>query len=72
VLDRQCALILAKAMHVCSAPGRRRGVNGAMWIADLLAHGLIRSGFVTPARAATHDLRTQEVQRTPTRRSPPP
>jgi transposase len=31
-------------------PGRKTDVNDAMWIADLLAHGLIRSSFVPPAR----------------------
>ena len=29
-------------------PGRKTDVNDAMWIADLLAHGLIRSSFVPP------------------------
>jgi transposase len=31
-------------------PGRKTDVNDAMWIADLLAHGLIRASFVPPAR----------------------
>ena len=31
-------------------PGRKTDVNDAMSIADLLAHGLIRSSFVPPAR----------------------
>ena len=30
-------------------PGRKSDVNDATWIADLLAHGLIRSSFVPPA-----------------------
>jgi transposase len=55
VLDGQFALILANAMHIRSVPGRKTDVNDAMWIADLLAHGLIRSSFVPPA--AIHDLR---------------
>ena len=30
-------------------PGRKSDMNDATWIADLLAHGLIRSSFVPPA-----------------------
>src|ERR1700685_130775 len=29
-------------------PGRKTDVNDATWIADLLAHGLIRGSFVPP------------------------
>jgi transposase len=42
-------LILANAQHLRNVPGRKSDVNDAMWIADLLAHGLIRSSFVPPA-----------------------
>ena len=42
-------LILANAMHIRSIPGRKSDMNDATWIADLLAHGLIRSSFVPPA-----------------------
>jgi transposase len=41
-------LILANAMHVKNVPGRKTDINDAMWIADLLAHGLIRASFVPP------------------------
>jgi hypothetical protein len=34
---------------VKNVPGRKSDVNDAMWLADLLAHGLIRSSFVQPA-----------------------
>jgi hypothetical protein len=30
-------------------PGRKSDVNDATWMADLLAHGLIRASFVPPA-----------------------
>lgn len=43
-------LVLANAQHVRNVPGRKTDVNDAMWIADLLAHGLIRSSFVPPPR----------------------
>src|SRR5204863_3033070 len=46
---------LANAMQIRSVPGRKTDVNDAMWIADLLAHGLIRSSFVPPT--PIHDLR---------------
>lgn len=42
-------LILANAAHIKAVPGRKTDVNDAMWIADLLAHGLIRSAFVPEA-----------------------
>jgi len=49
VLEGQFALVLANAMHIRNIPGRKSDVNDATWIADLLAHGLIRSSFVPPA-----------------------
>ena len=55
VLDSHFDLILANALQIRSVPGRKTDVNDAMWIADLLAHGLIRSSFVPPA--PVHELR---------------
>jgi len=55
ILDGSVELVLANAQHVRNVPGRKTDVNDAMWIADLLAHGLIRSSFVPPA--AIQDLR---------------
>src|SRR5213596_4352893 len=49
VLDGHFELVLANAMHVRNIPGRKTDVNDATWIADLLAHGLIRGSFVPPA-----------------------
>src|SRR2546427_279227 len=49
VLDGHFELVLANAMHIRNIPGRKTDVNDATWIADLLAHGLIRSSFVPPA-----------------------
>src|SRR5437899_2193142 len=48
VLDGHFELVLANAMHSRNIPGRKSDVNDATWIADLLAHGLIRSSFVPP------------------------
>lgn len=41
-------LLLANAAHIKAVPGRKTDSNDAMWIADLLAHGLIRASFVPP------------------------
>src|SRR5213593_4002914 len=49
VLEGHVDLVLANAMHIRNIPGRKSDVNDATWIADLLAHGLIRSSFVPPA-----------------------
>src|SRR5215207_2752656 len=46
VLAGDFELVLANAMHVKAVPGRKTDVNDAMWLADLLAHGLIRPSFV--------------------------
>lgn len=56
VLDGHFELVLANAAHVKNVPGRKTDVNDAMWLADLLAHGLIRASFVPPA--AVQELRT--------------
>jgi transposase len=48
ILEGHFALILANAAHVKNVPGRKSDVNDATWLADLLAHGLIRSSFVPP------------------------
>lgn len=41
-------LVLANAAHIRNVPGRKTDVNDATWIAELLAHGLIRPSFVPP------------------------
>jgi transposase len=48
VLEESFELVLANAMHIKNVPGRKTDVNDATWIADLVAHGLIRSSFVPP------------------------
>src|ERR687886_2915910 len=49
-------LILANAAHVKNVPGRKTDVNDATWLAELLAHGLIRPSFVPDV--ATQALRS--------------
>src|SRR6516225_7249264 len=53
--DGEFALVLANAAHVKNVPGRKTDVTDAMWLAELLAHGLIRASFVP-------DAQTQEMR----------
>lgn len=46
ILEGSFELVLANAQHIRNVPGRKSDVNDATWIADLLAHGLIRGSFV--------------------------
>ena len=48
ILEGRFELVLANAAHIKGVPGRKSDVNDATWIADLLAHGLIRASFVPP------------------------
>jgi transposase len=56
ILEGHFELTLANAAHVKNVPGRKTDVNDATWLADLLAHGLIRASFVPPV--AVQELRT--------------
>ena len=49
VLEGRFELVLANATQVRNMPGRKSDVSDATWIAELLAHGLIRPSFVPPA-----------------------
>lgn len=49
LLEGRFELVLANAMHIRNVPGRKSDDHDATWIADLLAHGLIRPSFVPPA-----------------------
>lgn len=53
--DGDIELVLANASHVKNVPGRKTDVNDAAWLAELLAHGLIRGSFVPDG--PTQDLR---------------
>lgn len=55
LLEGHLELVLANAQHIHNVPGRKTDVADAAWIADLLAHGLIRSSFVPPV--AIQELR---------------
>jgi transposase len=65
VLAEAFELVLANAMHVKNVPGRKTDTNDAAWLADLLAHGLIRASFVPPAAIqALRDLTRTRKQLT--------
>jgi transposase len=48
-------LIVANAAHLKNVPGRKTDMNDAMWIADLVACGLVKASFVP-------DEKTQELR----------
>jgi transposase len=60
--DGELVLILANAAHVRNVPGRKTDVADAVWLAELLAHGLIRPSFVpdAPTQAMRALLRTRK------------
>jgi transposase len=60
--DGELVLILANAAHVRNVPGRKTDVADAAWLAELLAHGLVRASFVpdAPTQAMRALLRTRK------------
>ena len=54
--DGEFQLVLANAAHVKNVPGRKTDVGDATWLAELLAHGLVRASFVPDGQ--TQELRT--------------
>lgn len=62
VLEEDFELLLANAAHVKNVPGRKTDVNDATWLAELLAHGLVRASFVPdePTQQMRALLRTRK------------
>lgn len=60
--DGEFELILANAAHVKNVPGRKTDTNDALWLSDLMAHGLIRPSFVPdqPTQQMRDLLRTRK------------
>ena len=54
--DGDFELVVANAAHIKNVPGRKTDMNDAMWIADLMACGLIKASFVPEEEF--QDLRT--------------
>jgi transposase len=60
--DGEFQLTLANAAQVKNVPGRKSDVNDAVWLADLMAHGLIKASFVPdePTQQMRDLLRTRK------------
>lgn len=67
-------LWLCNAMHVRNVPGRKTDLGDAEWLADVVAHGMVRPSFVPPPeiravrevtryRKTQVDERSKEIQR---------
>lgn len=74
VLEGHFELLLVNAAHIKHVPGRKTDTIDAAWIAQLLAHGLLKASFVPPKpirklrdltryRKALINERTREINR---------
>ena len=48
LLEDSFTVLLVNAAHIKNVPGRKTDVKDSEWIADLLAHGLLKGSFVPP------------------------
>lgn len=65
VLEKTLSLVLANPFQVKNIPGRKTDRNDSEWLADLLAHGLIRPSFVpAPEIRDLRDLTRYRVKLT--------
>ncbi len=55
ILEGSFTLLVVNAAHMKAVPGRKTDVRDCEWIADLLAHGLLKGGFIPPIEV--RDLR---------------
>jgi len=62
LLEGSFVILVVNAHHMHNVPGRKTDVKDAEWIADLLAHGLLRGSFIPPE--PQRDLRDLTRQRT--------
>jgi transposase len=62
ILEAVVTVLVVNAQHIKQVPGRKTDVKDAEWIAELLAHGLLRPSFIPPA--PQRDLRDLTRQRT--------
>jgi transposase len=74
ILEGTFTLLVVNAAHIKAVPGRKTDVRDCEWIADLLAHGLLKGGFIPPVeirdlrdltryRTSLVNERTREVNR---------
>jgi transposase len=73
-LEDSFELLLCNAHHVKNVPGRKTDMTDAEWLADVVAHGMVRASFVPPPairelrdltryRKRQIDTKVAEVQR---------
>jgi transposase len=55
LLEGHVEVLVVNAQHIKAVPGRKTDVRDAEWIADLLAHGLLKGSFIPPSEQ--RDLR---------------
>jgi len=46
LLEGSFEMLVVNAQHIKAVPGRKTDVKDAEWIADLLAHGLLKASFI--------------------------
>jgi len=74
LLEADFQVLLVNAEHIKRVPGRKTDVTDCEWIADLLAHGLLKGSFIPPPpirelrdltryRKSLIDERVREVNR---------
>jgi transposase len=62
LLEGSFTVLVVNAAHIKYVPGRKTDVKDAEWLAELLAHGLLRPSFVPPApQRALRDLTRQRT-----------
>jgi len=62
LLEGNFVVLVVNAQHMKQVPGRKTDVRDAEWIAELLAHGLLRPSFVPDApQRALRDLTRQRT-----------
>jgi transposase len=62
LLEGSFTVLVVNAAHIKYVPGRKTDVRDAEWIAELLAHGLLRASFVPEApQRALRDLTRQRT-----------
>lgn len=55
LLATECEVLLVNPTHYKNVPGRKTDTKDAVWLAELLEHGLLRGSFIPPE--AIRDLR---------------
>jgi transposase len=74
LLEGNFEVLLVNAAHIKAVPGRKTDVKDCEWLADLLAHGLLKGSFIPPQdirdlrdltryRKSLMDERVREINR---------